>query len=462
MLKLEIVTCQLGLQTSKSAPEMSTSRSSPGNNADGGYMEAFLSPKRKLATRSTSSKKFSTAIQPISTHYLDDISSPTSSPRYSNERSTSSSYDKSEQNSNGFSLEMPFDMPFDGEHSSGRFTSRSTNRSQSIQSTIEYPTPSSSSSSALNKNQSLLQRVFESAGKGKGKDLLGVMPVTSSSPESSSDSSTAARRKCNFDGSPMDRDSNSTKRSVKHGRRIGVKCSNFGNDSDEETKSSTNSGMSKNSKLMSRCYPARSCSSRNSDDDRQCSNESDSSYFEGRFSTFPVERKLPLSRSLLSPAYEDNSHNGSRISSPSENTMNMEKLNCNASRNDEIFPPFDPLNNRDRLKRIPENSDLRGRTFLEISSSEPSCVRKFGLGKVVVGTPFSNFSSPSVTRRNNSSNIFMGEDRSDIDDSRNFPGNWANDTDLSEYNYSNSFVMSTPPAELRDLGTPVGIIPYTV
>ena len=441
---------------------MSSSRSSPGNHADGVYLEVFLSPKRKLATRSTSSKKCSTAIQPISTHYLDNISSPTSSPRDSNERSTNSSYDKSGQNSNGFSLEIPFDMPCDGEHSSGRYASRSTNRSQSIQSTIEYPTPSSSSSSALNNNQSLLQRVIESAGKGK--DLSDIMPLTSSSPESSPDNRTVARRKCNFDGSPMDRDSDSTKRSSKNGRRIGMKCNSFrDSDEDDGTKSSSNSGMSKNSKLMSRCYPARSSSSKNSDDDRQGSNESDSNYFDGRFSSIPVERKLPLSRSLLSPAYEDYSHNGSRISSPSENTMNMEKLNCNANKDDN-FPPYDP-SNRDRSKRIPENSDLRGRTFLEISNSEPSCIRKIGIGKVVHGTPFSNFSSPTVTKRNNSNNIFMDEeDRNDIDDSQNFPGNWANDTDLSEYNYSNSFVMSTPPAELRDLGTPVRLYrkPYNV
>ena len=459
MLKREVGSYHLDPQTSKSAPAMSSSRSSPGNHADGVFLEVFLSPKRKLATRSTSSKKCSTAIQHISTHYMDHISSPTSSPRDSNERSSNSSFDKSGQNSNGFSVEIPFDITCDGEHSSGRYASRSTTRSQSIQSAIDYPTPSSSSSSALNNNQSLLQRVIESAGKGK--DLSDIMPLTSSSPESSPDNRTVARRKCNFDGSPMDRDSDSTKRSSKHGRRIGVKCSNFGGDSDEdeETKSS-NSGMSKNSKLMSRCYPARSSSSKNSDDDRQGSNESDSNYFDGRFSSMPLERKLPLSRSLLSPAYEDYSHNGSRISSPSENTMNMEKLNCNASRhdesrNEESFPTYDATN-RDRTKRIPENSDLKGRTFLEISSSEPSCIRKIGLGKVVHGTPFSNFSSPTVTKRNNSSNIFMDEeDRNDIDDSHNFPGSWANDTDLSEYNYSNSFVMSTPPAELRDLGTPV-------
>lgn len=433
-------------QTSKTASAMSNCRFSSGIHTQGGNLEAFLSPKRKLDTRATSSKKSSTALQHDSTHFLDDASSSSSSPLESNGRSMDSSYDKSRLDNNDFAVDIPFNMPYDGEHSLGRFASRSTTRSQSKLSAAEYPTPSSSSSSALKNNQSFFQLVNESAGKGR--DPSERMPVSSSSPESSPDSCTITGRKCNFDGSPLDRNSNSAKRSTQLGRRIGVKCSGFGGDSDDETKSSTNSGVSKNSKLMSQYQPSRCSSSRNSDDDRHLSNESDSNYF----SALQTERRLPTSRSLLSTAREDYSQNGSRISSPSENTMNMERLNCNASKIDESFLLFDPVN-RDPLRFI-------SGTFLGNSVSEASCIRKIGQSKVVHGTPFSNYSSPMATKGRNDS-ILM---ESRTDGSKDSPGNWANDTDIDidEYNYSNSFVMSTPPAELRDLGTPVRIVVFTL
>jgi hypothetical protein len=502
-----------------------------------GDMNGLLSPKRKRSSRSTSSKKNNANHQPNTTQVLDNISSPLSSPLGSYDNSTSSN---SQEVSGVILTKLPRELRCsvsltdDSSKIQQRLSSENSNQGSS--------TPPSSSSSGLN-TRSLLSMVYQSVGKGRATP--DAAQVISPSPESSPDSFICRGSivgKCDFDSaadcdvgslecerqtpnrinnvsllksdSPSKRPLKSfVKLSTKENyesavqsptaartsfikRHHSFKCpgsenlrplnndwfSSFEGESDDETKSSVNSFISRSSKSKSRGSTFLGGSCRNSDDDRSFSNASDGNDFECRLSALHMglgRKPNSNSRSVFFGEGDLSlSGSGSKCVSLAEKDDSLRGYGGHTDRGDDSTFCLDALSAPDReLGGIPEkepespdHADFIKREahpHVNYVTAE-HFIGRVGATLVVRGNPFSNteYSSPLVyvdSNRTASDRMDVAEAAHDLSPVWRSPQGRLDCTENVRFPYGSSTstlhtpVRSEAEKHMGDLGTPVSV-----
>ena len=504
----------------------------------GGDLNVLLSPKRKRSSRSTASKKNNASHQPNTTQLLDNISSPLSSPAGSYDNSTISSSSRL----GGLVLtkqprELRCNVSFTDDDSRIQSKLSSENYMQGSS------TPPSSSSSGLN-SRSLLSMVYQSVGKGRASP--DAAQVISPSPESSPDSFICRGLtvgKCDFDSaadcdvgslecerqtssrmnnvSHLKADSSPSKRPLKSFVKLSTKenyesavqspkgarssfikrhhsftCpgsenlrplnndwfSSFEGESDDETKSSVNSFISRSSKSISRGSTFLGGSCRNSDDDRSFSNASEGNDFECRLSALHMGLgRKPNSNSRSVFFGEEDlslSGSGSKCVSLAEKDDSLRGYGGDTDRGDESTFCLDTLLAADReLGGIPENDPespdhgdfIKREVHPHVNYvTAEHFIGRVGATLVVRGNPFSNteYSSPLVyvdSTRTAADRMDLAEAAHDLSPVWHSP----QDQDVSDctenvrfpYDTSTSTlhtpVRSEAEKHMGDLGTPV-------
>lgn len=504
----------------------------------GGDLNVLLSPKRKRSSRSTSSKKNYASHQPNTTQLLDNFSSPLSSPAGSYDNSTISN---SQDVEGIFLTKLPREL-----RCSVSFTEDSSNIQSKLTSEncIQgSSTPPSSSSSGLH-TRSLLSMVYQSVGKGRASP--DTAQVISPSPESSPDSFISRGLivgKCDFDSaadcdvgllecerqtpnrvnnvSLLKADNSPSKRPLKSFVKLSTKenyeiavqspkttrsryikrhhsftCpgsenlrplsndwfSSFEGESDDETKSSVNSFITRSSKSKSRGSTFLGGSCRNSDDDRSFSNASDGNDFECRLSALHMDlgRKPNSNSNSRSVFFGEGdlslSGSGSKFVTLNEKDDSLRGYGGHTDRGDEstIFLDTHTAPDRD-LGGLPE-SDPDSPDHGDFMKREAHAhvnyvtaehfIGRVGTTLVVRGNPFSNteYSSPLVyidSNRTDADRMDLAEASHDLSPVWQSPQDRLDCTENARFPYdSSALTLHTPvrsEAEKRmgDLGTPV-------